>query len=108
MFNIVPALLVTAVYVGFRVYGTRDRRVSPSLMKEAAVFALCTHIVMYLYRRFWLREGMQSTFGETCPNGSVKVTDPVNPKQTTCVPNPEGRATYKPAFGSTQIPKGPK
>jgi len=100
MLNLVPALLVTLVYVGFRVYGTRDRRLSPTLLKEALVFALCSHIVMYVYRKFWLREGMQSTFGETCPNGYVKVPDPVNEQQETCVPTGQRTASADTGFKS--------
>jgi len=91
MLNIVPALLVTAIYVGFRLYATRDRRLSRGLLVEALVFALCSHVVMYLYRKFWLREGMQTTFGETCPNGHEMVEDPIYPTQKTC--KPVGRKT---------------
>ena len=105
MLNIVPALLVTLIYVAFRVYATRDRRVSRGLLIEALVFALCAHVVMYIYRKFWLREGM-STFGETCPNGYNEVADPSNSKQTTCVPS--GQKTYPVVLGFGQIPKSPK
>jgi len=105
MFNIVPALLVTAVYVGFRVYATRDRKVTRALLIEAGVFALCTHIVMLIYRQYWLREGM-STFGNTCPNGYEEIPDPSNSQQTTCVPS--GQKTYPVVVGFGQIPAGPK
>ena len=103
MLNIVPALLVTAIYVGFRLYATRDRRLSRGLLVEALVFALCSHVVMYLYRRFWLREGM-STFGKVCPNGFVEKQDPINSQQTTCVP--VGEKTYPVVGGFGQIPQG--
>lgn len=89
--SLVPALLVTMVYAAFRVYGTKDRRFSKGLLIEALVFALCSFVVMFLYRRFWLREGMQTTFGETCPNGHEMVDDPVFPAQKTC--KPVGRKT---------------
>jgi hypothetical protein len=96
MLNLVPALLVTLVYIGFRVYGTRDRRIGQGLLKEALVFALCAHLVMFVYRKFWLQEDM-TTFGSTCPNGYVMITDPVNPKQETCVP--VGQKTYSAETG---------
>ena len=96
MLNLVPALLVTLVYIGFRVYGTRDRRVSRGLLYEALAFALCAHLVMFVYRKFWLQEDM-TTFGSTCPNGYEMVTDPVNPKQETCVP--VGQKTYSAETG---------
>jgi hypothetical protein len=105
MFNLVPALLVTVIYVAFRVYATRDRRVSPALIREAVVFALCSHVVMYVYRAYWLREGM-STFGKTCPNGYAEVPDPSNPQQSTCVAS--GQKTYPVVVGFGQIPEGPK
>ena len=91
--SLVPALLVTMIYAAFRVYGTKDRRFSKGLLIEALVFALCSFVVMYLYRRFWLREGMQTTFGKTCPNGHEMVDDPVYPTQKTC--KPVGQKTYK-------------
>lgn len=105
MLNLVPALLVTVVYTAFRVYGTRDRRLTKSLIIESLVFALCSHIVMYVYRVYWLREGM-STFGKTCPNGYAEVPDPSNGQQSTCVPT--GSKTYPTVIGFGQIPSGPK
>uniref|UniRef100_A0A6C0CRF2 Uncharacterized protein n=1 Tax=viral metagenome TaxID=1070528 RepID=A0A6C0CRF2_9ZZZZ len=96
MLRFVPALLVTLVYIGFRVYGTRDRRVSRGLLIEALAFALCAHLVMWVYRKFWLQEDM-STFGPKCPNGYEMVTDPVNLKQETCVP--VGQKTYSAETG---------
>jgi len=96
MLKLVPALLVTLVYIGFRVYGTRDRRIGQGLLKEALAFALCAHAVMWVYRKYWLQEGM-TTFGSTCPNGYTMVTDPVNPKQETCVP--VGQKTYSAETG---------
>jgi hypothetical protein len=85
MLKIVPALLVTLVYVGFRVYGTRDRRLSKGLLMEAIAFALCSYVVMWVYRTYWLREGM-SNYGDVCPNGYEMVQDPANPEQQTCLP----------------------
>jgi hypothetical protein len=105
MLNLVPALLVTIVYTAFRVYGTRDRRLTKSLIIESLVFALCSHIVMYVYRIYWLREGM-STFGKTCPNGYTEVPDPSNSQQSTCVST--GSKTYPTVIGFGQIPSGPK
>lgn len=105
MFNFVPALLVTVIYVGFRVYATRDRRLSRGLLVEALVFALCSHVVMYIYRAYWLREGM-STFGKRCPNGYAEVPDPSNSQQSTCVAS--GQKTYPVVVGFGQIPEGPK
>jgi hypothetical protein len=96
MFNLVPAFLVTLVYVGFRLYGTRDRRMSRGLLIEALGFALVSHVVMFVYRRFWLREGM-TTFGDVCPNGYAMVQDPANPQQQTC--KPTGTPTYTPGPG---------
>jgi len=95
--SLVPALLVTAIYAAFRVYGTKDRRFSKGLLIESLVFAVCSFIVMYLYRNFWLREGMQTTFGETCPNGHEMVDDPSYPEQKTC--RPVGRKTSSTATG---------
>jgi len=91
MLNLVPAVLVALVYVGFRVYATKDRRVSRALMIEALAFAAVSHVVMWVYRTYWLHEGM-TTFGEACPNGYAMVADPANPKQKTCVP--VGSPTY--------------
>ena len=105
MLNLIPALLVTAVYVGFRVYATRDRKVTRALLIEASVFALCTHLVMWVYRQYWLREGM-STFGKRCPNGYSEVPDPSNSQQSTCVAS--GEKTYPVVVGFGQIPDGPK
>jgi len=105
MLNLVPALLVTLVYVGFRMKATRDRRLSRGLVIEAVVFAVCSHLVMWVYRMYWLREGM-STFGETCPNGYSEVPDPSNAQQSTCVA--AGSKTYPTVVGFGQIPSGPK
>jgi hypothetical protein len=105
MLQLVPALLVTLVYTAFRVYGTRDRRLTKSLFIEALIFAFCSHVVMWVYRQYWLREGM-STFGQTCPNGYVEVSDPSNSQQTTCVP--KGQKTYPVVVGFGQIPEVPK
>ena len=105
MLNIVPALLVTVVYTAFRVYGTRDRRLTKSLLLEALIFALCSHVVMWVYRHYLLREGM-STFGSRCPNGYDEVPDPANSQQTTCVPR--GQKTYPVVVGFGQIPEVPK
>ena len=85
MLKLVPALLVTLVYVAFRIKATRDRRLSKGLVMEALAFAFCAHVVMYVYRKFYLHEGM-TTFGETCPNGYEMVPDPVNVQQQTCKP----------------------
>ena len=84
--SLVPALLVTMIYSAFRVYGTKDRRFSKGLLIESLVFAVCSFIVMYLYRNIWLREGMQTTFGPECPNGYEMVDDPTYPEQKTCKP----------------------
>jgi hypothetical protein len=92
MYHLVPAFLVTLVYVGFRVYGTRDRRLSRGLLIEALVFALCSYVVMWVYRRYYLERF--DTYGDKCPNGYERVPDPVNPKQTQCVPI--GEKTYPP------------
>lgn len=105
MLNLVPSLLVTLVYVVFRVKYTRDKKLTKKLVLEALVFALCTHIVMWVYRKHWLREGM-STFGKRCPNGYSEVPDPSNSQQTTCVAS--GEKTYPVVVGFGQIPEGPK
>lgn len=84
--SLVPALLVTMIYSAFRVYGTKDRRFSKGLLIESLVFAVCSFIVMYLYRNVWLREGTQTTFGPECPNGYEMVDDPTYPEQKTCKP----------------------
>ena len=91
MRSIVPAVLVTLVYVGFRVYATRDRRISKGLLMEAVAFALCSYVVMWVYRKFWLREGM-SNYGDVCPNGYEMTQDPANPQQQTCLPT--GHQTF--------------
>jgi hypothetical protein len=105
MLNLIPAFLVAVVYVVFRVRATRDRKLTKSLAIEGLVFALCTHIVMWLYRQYWLREGM-STFGKRCPNGYSEVPDPSNSQQSTCVPT--GEKTYPVVVGFGQMPDGPK
>jgi hypothetical protein len=104
MFSLIPTMLVTLIYVGFRVYATRDRRLSRGLILEALAFAICSHIVMYIYRIYWLREGM-STFGKVCPNGFVEKPDPANSLQTTCVAT--GQKTYPVVVGFNQIPENP-
>jgi hypothetical protein len=81
--SVVPALLVTAIYAGFRLYGTKDRRLSKGLLIESLVFAACSFVVMWTYRNYWLREGM-TTFGFNCPNGYQMVEDPSFPTQKTC------------------------
>ena len=102
MTGLVPALIVAAVYVAFRVYGTKDKKLGQPLVVEALAFAALSCVVMWAYRTFILREGMQSTFGETCPNGYVKIADPANPEQQTCVPI--GSKTYAPNTGFTGKP----
>jgi hypothetical protein len=92
MYHLVPAILVALVYTGFRLYGTRDRRMSRGLVMEALGFAVCSYAVMWVYRKFYLERF--DTYGDTCPNGTVRVPDPLNSKQTTCVA--QGHQTYPP------------
>ena len=92
MYHLVPAVLVALVYTGFRMYGTRDRRLTKSLMMEALGFAVCSYIVMWVYRKMFLENF--DTYGDECPNGFVRVPDPLNSGQTSCVP--QGNQTYPP------------
>ena len=92
MYHLVPAVLVAIVYTGFRLYATRDRKMSRGLLMEALGFAACSYVVMWLYRKLYLERF--DTFGDQCPNGSVRAPDPLNLKQTTCVP--QGHQTYPP------------
>jgi hypothetical protein len=105
MLNLIPPILVAIVYVGFRVNFIRDKKPAMRLIGEGFVLALFTHIVMWIYRQYWLREGM-STFGKRCPNGYEEVPDPSNSKQMTCVPS--GQKTYPVVVGFGQMPDGPK
>ena len=105
MRSLIPSLLVAVVYVAFRRYYTKDKQLKPRLFMEAASFAFFTYVVMWVYRQYWLREGM-STFGKTCPNGYDEIPDPSNSQQTTCVP--KGQKTYPVVVGFGQMPEGPK
>jgi hypothetical protein len=73
-------------------YATRDRRLSRGLLLEALAFALCSYVVMWVYRKY-VTERM-SNYGNTCPNGYEKAVDPANSNQQICVPT--GEKTYPP------------
>lgn len=104
MSSLVPGLIVAAVYVGFRAYLVKDKKLGQPLILEALGFAVVSCLAMWLYRTVVLREGMETTYGETCPNGYIKIVDPVNSKQETCVPS--GSKTYPPntGFSGKQLP----
>jgi len=104
MYRLVPGLLAALVYVGFQKYVAKRRIQDKKVYLEAAAFAFVTYIVMWMWRSYMGFEGM-STFGSTCPNGTVEALDPVNGQQTTCVPNPNGRRTYPATTGFGAIPK---
>jgi len=92
MYHLVPAVLVALVYTGFRMHMTHKKVPTKSLLMEAFGFAVCSYIVMLVYRRFYLER--MTTMGSPCPNGHQEVPDPANPQQNTCVPT--GHQTYPP------------
>ena len=92
MYHLVPAGLVAIVYTAFRMYATRDRKLTRTLLMEAVGFAVCSYIVMWFYRHFYLER--MTNMGSPCPNGHQEVPDPANPTQNTCVPT--GHQTYPP------------
>jgi len=104
MYRIISGLIGAAIYFGFQRYVAKRRIEDKKLYLEAAAFAVVTCVVMWMWRTYMGFEGM-STFGSTCPNGTVEVLDPVNGQQTTCVPNPNGRRTYPATTGFDAIPK---
>jgi len=93
MYQLIPGLLAALIYFGFQRYVAKRRIHDKRLYLEAFSFALVTCVVMWMWRTYMGFEGM-STFGSTCPNGSVQIPDPANPQQPTCVPNPNGKRTY--------------
>jgi hypothetical protein len=50
---------------------------------------------MYFYQNTYGYEYFDTTFGNTCPPGHIKVDDPINPNQQTCKPDPRGKSLLK-------------
>jgi len=94
MRHIIPMLISAAMYVGFRHYCCRDR-VDKKLWMEALYFSLLVSVVMYFYQNTYGYEYFDTTFGNTCPPGHIKVDDPINLNQQTCKPDPRGKALLK-------------
>jgi hypothetical protein len=94
MRHIMPMLISAGMYVGFRHYCCRER-VDKKLWMEAFYFSLLVSIVMYIYQNTYGYEYFDTTFGNTCPPGHIKVDDPMDPKQQTCKPDPRGNSLLK-------------
>jgi hypothetical protein len=94
MRHLTPMLLAAAVYVGYRHYCCRDR-VDKKLLMEALLFSLITSVIMYIYHNTWGYEYFDTSFGNTCPPGHIKVDDPMDSRQQTCRPDPRGKTLLK-------------
>jgi hypothetical protein len=94
MRHLIPLLLSASVYVGVRHY-LHHQRVDKKLWMEAGTFALIASLVMYVYHNTYGYEFFDTTFGDTCPPGHIKVDDPMDPKQQTCRPDPRGKELLK-------------
>ena len=99
MLSLVPSALVAATYVAYE-SKLKPKLITGELLVKALFFAAITHVVMWVYRRYFLENF--DTHGPVCENGYKRQTDPANPQQTTCVP--VGRQTYPVVVGFGQIP----
>jgi hypothetical protein len=107
MNGLVPGLISAAIYLAFQKYAAK-RQLGKNLYLEALAFAVVTYAAMWGWRTYMGYEGMANTHGDVCPDGYIKTRDPMNSQQTTCVPNPSGRATYNPTTGFGAIPSDKK
>jgi hypothetical protein len=94
MRHLIPMLLSACVYVAVR-HCMHHQKVDRKLITEALIFSLVTSIVMYIYYNTYGYEYFDTTFGNTCPTGHIKVDDPMNSSQQTCKPDPRGNALLK-------------
>jgi hypothetical protein len=94
MRHLLPMLLSASVYVGFRHF-FHHQRVDKKLWMEALFFSFLAGTAMFIYHNTYGYEYFDTTFGNTCPPGHIKVDDPMDMKQQTCIPDPRGNQLLK-------------